>query len=141
MEAKMNRKHVSRGCLLTLAALAFTAYTPAQNRAGRETAASDAAKLITVLNPAIASKMAPRVPLAPRLDTLDGKTLYMADINWGGPEAAYSVFEEIQAWLAANKPTVKTVIRRIKGSYSSDDPELWKEIAKNGNAAIVGISG
>jgi hypothetical protein len=136
---------MTAGALLFAAALAVTGYEPVQAGGagkGRKPAAStDAGKLITVLSPAIASKMAERVPLAPRLDTLDGKTIYMMDINWGGPEAAYSVFEEIQAWLAANKPGVKTVIRRMKGSYMSEDAELLKEISKNANAAIVGISG
>ncbi len=79
--------------------------------------------------------------MAPRLDTLEGKTIYMVDINWGGPEAAYSVFEEIQAWFAQNMPSVKTVIKRKRGSYAQDDPALWKEIAKEANAAIIGISG
>ena len=63
------------------------------------------------------------------------------DINWGGPDAAYSVYEEIQAWFAKEIPSLKIAIKRKKGSYSQDDPELWKEIAKNGNAAMVGISG
>jgi hypothetical protein len=53
-----------------------------------------------VLNPAISVKMAERVPLVPRLNTLEGKTIYMVDIQWGGPEAAYSVYEEMQAWFA-----------------------------------------
>jgi hypothetical protein len=96
---------------------------------------------ITVLNPAIASKMAKRAPLSPRLSTLDGKILYLVDINWGGPDAAYSVYEEMQTWFAKEIPTLKVVIKRKKGPYSQDDPELWKEIAKNGNAAMVGISG
>ena len=65
----------------------------------------------------------------------------MVDINWGGPDAAYSVFEEISAWFAENMPSVKCVLKRKKGAYSQDDPELWKEIAKNGNAALIGISG
>ncbi len=143
----MKRKSVTAGCLLFAAALAVTGYSPVQagSRKGAKPTAnsvnSDAGRLMTVLNPAIASKMAARVPLSPRLDTLDGKTIYMMDINWGGPEAAYSVFEEIQAWLAANKPSVKVVIRRMKGSYMSEDTELLKEIGKNANAAIVGISG
>jgi hypothetical protein len=119
--------------LLALAALLSVGYAPAQN--------ASADKLITVLNPIVESKMVERLPLSPRLDTLEGKTIYMVDINWGGPDAAYSMYEEMTAWFAQNIPSVKTVLRRVQGSYSQDQPELWKEIAAKGNAAIVGISG
>jgi len=118
--------------LLVIAALFFIGYVPAQ---------SEGTVKITVLNPAIANKMAMRAPLCPRLDTLEGKTLYMVDINWGGPDAAYSVYEEMQAWFAKEVPSLKVVIKRKKGPYMQDDPELWKEIAKNGDAAMIGISG
>ncbi len=102
----------------------------------------DSGPLITVLNPAVANKMAERLPLAPRLDTLDGKTVYMVDINWGGPEAALSIFEEMQAWFAKNMPRVKTVVKMKRGGYEADDAALWKEIKENGgNAAILGVSG
>jgi hypothetical protein len=97
--------------------------------------------LITVLNPAISSKMVDRTPLSPRLNTLEGKTLYLVDISWGGPEAAYSVFEEMRDWFAQKIPSLKIVIKRKAGMYSQDDPALWKEIAQNGNAALIGISG
>ena len=117
--------------ILVIAALAVAAYSPAQN----------AEKLITVMNPAVANKMVDRLPLSPRLDTIEGKTIYLVDIGWGGPQAAPSVYEEIQAWFAQNTPSVKTVIRRIKGSYESDDPDLWKEIKQNGHAALIGIAG
>ena len=103
-------------------------------------ASADSEK-ITVMNPAITSTMVDRVPLTERLDSLDGKTLYMVDIGWGGPDAAYSVFEEMQAWFSENMPSVKTVLKRKQGPYSADDPELWKEIKEKGDAAIIGISG
>jgi len=119
-------------CLLVLGALLFAGSMPAQ---------SEAPGKITVLNPAIASSMAKRAPLTARLNSLEGKTLYLVDINWGGPDAAYSVYEEMQAWFAKEIPSLKVIIKRKKGPYSQDDPELWKEIAKNGNAAMVGISG
>ena len=38
-------------------------------------------RLITVLNPAITSKMIERVPLAPRSGTLEGKTIYLVDLS------------------------------------------------------------
>jgi hypothetical protein len=122
-----------------LAAVVFAGLTPSQAQQRKAKAAAQ--PLITVLNPAIENQMVDRMPLSPRLDTLDGKTIYLVDINWGGPEAAYSVFEEMQSWFAQNKPSVKIVIKRKTGMYTTDDPGLWKEIAKNGNAAIIGISG
>jgi hypothetical protein len=127
----VKRKAFSAGLFLAVAVIAMVAYTPAQN----------AGQLITVMNPAVANQMVDRLPLSPRLDTLKGKTMYFVDIGWGGPQAAPSVYEEMQAWFAKNMPSVKTEYRRIKGSYESDDPELWKEIAAKGNAAFVGISG
>jgi hypothetical protein len=96
---------------------------------------------IAVLNPAAPNKMVDRVPLSPRLGTLDGKTIFLVDIGWGGPQAAPSVYEEMKAWLAQNKPGVKVEIRKIKGSYMEDQPELWKEISEKGQAAMIGISG
>jgi hypothetical protein len=47
----------------------------------------------------------------------------------------------MQAWFAQKVPSLKIVIKRKAGMYSQDDPALWKEIAKNGNAALIGISG
>ena len=121
---------------MLMAALLSAGLTPAQTQR-----AASSKGLITVMNPAIESKMVDRVPLSPRLDSLEGKTLYLVDINWGGPEAAYSVFEEMQSWFSQHIPSLKIVIKRKAGMYSTDDPGLWKEIAKNGNAAVIGISG
>ena len=97
--------------------------------------------LTSVLNPAIGNQVAERLPLTPRLDTLENKTLYMVDINWGGPDAAWSVFRQIESWFHSHLPSLRCVLRRKKGGYELDDPELWEEIADQGDAAIVGISG
>jgi len=122
-----------------MAAVAFAGFAPVQAQQSKAKAAAQ--PLITVLNPEIESKKMDRVPLSPRLNTLEGKTLYLVDINWGGPEAAYSVFEEMQSWFTQNIPSLKIVIKKKAGMYSTDDPALWKEIAKNANAALIGISG
>ena len=45
------------------------------------------------------------------------------------------------AGFKQNMPTVKTVIKRKTGMYTQNDPQLWKEIAANANAAIIGVSG
>jgi len=98
-------------------------------------------KKIRVLNPTPPNRMVDRVPLTPRLDTLEGKTLFLVDIGWGGKDAAPSIYKEIEAWFAKNMPSVKVEIRSVKGSYMQDQPELWKEISEKGHAAMVGISG
>lgn len=96
---------------------------------------------ITVLNPACSSAMAERVALTPRtFSTLSHKTVFMVDIGWGGPKAGYDVFEVMQGWFADNIPSVKTVLVAKKGSFGEDDPELWKRIAAEGDACIIGIS-
>ena len=103
--------------------------------------AAYSAEKFRVLNPTPPNRMVDRVPLAPRLDTLAGKTIFLVDIGWGGPEAAPSIYAEMKAWFAQNMPSVKVEVRRVKGSYMQDQPELWKEISETGHAAMVGISG
>jgi hypothetical protein len=99
-------------------------------------------RLITVLNPAISSKMVERVPLTPRTDTLEGKTIYLVDLQWGGPEAAYSVFEEMQDWFSRNMPSVKVEIRRASSGWMGNDAALQKEIiSKKAGGVVIGIGG
>jgi len=134
----MNRKPLLSNCLLAVAVLILSGIAPAQTS---RNAAGSKEKLITVLNPAITEKLAARVPLAPRLDTLEGKTIYIVDMNYEGMGGT-PVLGEMQAWFAKNMPSVKIVIKLKSGSYISDDPALWKEIAANkGNGVIIGVAG
>lgn len=127
----MRRPFRSQAVVFAFAALASATYTPVG-------LAADAK--ITVMNPAMASKLAKRLPLSERLDTLEGKTIYLVDIQWGGPDGGYSVLEELQALLKETMPSVKTELRRTKDNMFTDDPALWKEIDEKGDAAIVGIA-
>ena len=107
-----------------------------------DTAKDGDERLITVLNPAISGKMVERIPLTPRSGTLEGKTIYLVDLQWGGPKAAYSVFEEMQDWFSRNMPSVKTEIRRASSGWMGDDAALRNEIiSKKAGGVLIGIGG
>jgi hypothetical protein len=76
------------------------------------------------------------VPMAPRLDTLDGKTVYLVDTGFMG---GGTLLQQMQIWFGKNMPQVTVVFRKKAGAYMEDDPPLWKEIKEKGNAAIMAI--
>jgi hypothetical protein len=134
----MKRKLLLLNCLLAAAILILSGIAPAQNA---RNAAASKDSMIVVLNPAVTEKLAARTPLAPRLNTLEGKTIYLVDMNYEG-FGRTAVLYEMQSWFARNMPGVRTIIKLKSGSYISDDPALWKEIAANkGNGVILGVAG
>jgi len=74
--------------------------------------------------------------MAPRLDTLDGKTIYLVDTGFFGGGL---LLQEMQGWFQQNMPMVKTIFRKKAGGWAADDPPLWAEIKAKGNAAIMAI--
>jgi hypothetical protein len=76
--------------------------------------------------------------MAPRLEKLGGKTVYLVDTGFGG---SAEFMAELQDWFKRNRPDIKTELRRKKTGMFTDEPELWAEIKKNGDAAILGVGG
>jgi hypothetical protein len=132
----MKRKFLLSDWLLLVTALIVTGI------AGISTACSAFSDpMVTVLNPAVTEQLAERVPLTPRMDTLEGKTVYLVDMNYEGIGGT-PVMREMQTWFAKNKPGVKAIYRLKRGNYVSDDPELWKEMSEKGvDAVIMGVAG
>lgn len=91
---------------------------------------------ITVFNPLGQPPAIARVPMAPRLDTLDGKTIYIVDINFTD---THQFFTEMQKLLSDKYPKTTFVVRTKAGTYFDDDPKLWAEIKEKGNAMIMGV--
>lgn len=75
-------------------------------------------------------------PLAPRLDTLNGRTVYLVDCRFDDSDI---LLKSVQAWFTEHMPGVKTVYKPISSVYTKDDPATWQEIKEKGDAAIVGV--
>jgi type IV secretory pathway TrbD component len=74
--------------------------------------------------------------MAPRLNTLDGKTIYIVDDGFVGGDV---LLKEMAAWFTRNMPSVNAVYRRKAGGFPDDDPALWAEIKAKGDAVIMGV--
>ena len=98
--------------------------------------------LITVMNPGIANKLATRVPLAPPIDTLQGKTIYMINLSWEGPDAANYFYGAMREWLDKHYSGVKTIMKVTAEGMFGTDAGIMKEIVSSkADAAIVGVAG
>jgi hypothetical protein len=91
---------------------------------------------ITVLNPTGYPPKVARKTAAPRLEGLDGKTIYLVDCRF---DDSIELLKQVQAWFAEHMPGVKTRIISLSATYQHDDPKTWEEIKANGDAAIVGV--
>jgi len=74
--------------------------------------------------------------LAPRLDSLDGKTVYLVDPRF---DDSGLFLRQLQSWFADNMPAVKTKFIEMNNVYTKDDPVTWEKIKADGDAAIVGV--
>ena len=94
------------------------------------------AEKITVLNPVgYPPKVTPK-QMAPRLESLDGKKVYLVDARF---DDSIELLRQVQAWFGERMPGVKTELVSLNNMYSRDDPKTWQLIRENGDAAIVGV--
>ena len=91
---------------------------------------------VTALNPVGFAPKVTRKALAPRLDTLDGKTVYLVDCRFDDSDV---FLRQMQAWFAERMPAVRTVFKPISSVYLHDDPATWEEIKAKAHAAILGV--
>ena len=77
-----------------------------------------------------------QMPMAPRLDNLNAKTVYVVDVNW---PYTHQFSEELYKVFSEKYPDTSFEIRDKAGTYMVDDPELWKEIEERGDAVIMTV--
>src|SRR5213594_2213834 len=74
------------------------------------------ASKITVLDPTGYPPKIAAKALAPRLDTLNGRTVYLVDCRFDDSDIFLG---QMQAWFAEHMPGVTTVLKRISSVYLS----------------------
>ena len=120
-----------------LAASAQAADKQKKGKKGAESAGPDINQIkVEGLNPRGIPPAIQLVPMAPRLKTLDGKTIYL--ISDGFPGADHFL-NQIAIWFKRNMPSVTTVYRLKAGAFADDDPKLWAELKAKANGVIMAI--
>jgi hypothetical protein len=97
---------------------------------------------IQVMNPGIANTLAQRYPLAPPLDTLENKTIYMINLSWEGPDAGNYFYGAMTEWLTQHYRGVQTTLKIAAEGMFGLDPAILKEmVVRKADAAIIGVAG
>ncbi len=91
---------------------------------------------IEALNPKGIPPPIQLVAMAPRLKSLDGKTIYLVSDGFPGAD---HFLDQVGIWFKKNMPGVTTVYRLKAGAFADDDPKLNAEIKDKGNAVIMAI--
>lgn len=93
------------------------------------------AELLTVHDPRGYPPKVQGKRLAPRLDSLDGKVVYLVDCLFDNSEL---FMDQLKDWFGQHLPAVETRIIKPRESWQ-DDPGMRAVIEKEGDAAILGI--
>lgn len=91
---------------------------------------------LTVLNPQGYPPKVSAKPMAPRLESLDGKTVYLIDARF---DDSVILLQQMEAWFAEHLPSVTTKLIQLSSVYTRDDPATWERVKADGDAAIIGV--
>jgi hypothetical protein len=80
-------------------------------------------------------KIVPK-PMAPRLQGLDGKTIYLVDPRF---DDSGLFLRQVKNWFADHMPSVTTQLVEMSSVYTKDDPKTWEMIKAQGDGAIIGV--
>ena len=113
----------------------FCSFSILNSQAMAQGKAAPAAQKITVLNPMGTPPPIQRKAQAPRLDTLDGKTIYLVNTGFVGTERLMAVITD---WFAANHPKT-TIVNKRNPSMDQPNKALWDEIKEKADGVIIGL--
>ena len=94
------------------------------------------AERITVLNPMGQPPQTDRLGMAPRLDSLEGRTVYLVDCRFDDGDI---LMRQMGEWFNEHRPGTTVEVRRKSNVYLTRDDELYEEIRQKGDAAVFGV--
>jgi hypothetical protein len=74
-------------------------------------------------------------PLAPRLQSLDGKKVYLVDCLFDNSDVFVA---QLREWFAEHLPAVETPVIKPRESWV-DDPEMRARVEEDGDAAVLAV--
>lgn len=127
------KKHLNVAVMVTICLGLICSY----QAAGSQAQAAPCDEKITVLTPLGSPPSIKLKAMAPRLDTLDGKTIYVVDDGFvGGDNLLYEMVD----WFKANYPKTTAIYKRKGGmGFAAEDPALWAEMKEKADAIIIGL--
>ncbi len=91
--------------------------------------------LMTVHDPRGHAPVVSAKRLAPRLDSLDGKTIHLVDCLFDNSEL---FMQQLKAWFAEHLPAVRTEIVKPRESWV-DDPAMRARVVREADAAVFAV--
>ena len=89
---------------------------------------------ITVLNPMGTPPPIELKPMAPRLDTIEGKTIYIVNDGYPGSNILCA---EMQKGFSEQFPNTTFIYKDKRGGMGGRDEALWAEMAEKADAMII----
>jgi hypothetical protein len=90
---------------------------------------------LTVLSPEGYPPKVDARGMAPALETLQGKKVFLIDVGF---ENSDQFIKQLHGWLEEHEPSIRTEVVRWRDQHQPD-PELCERIAAEGDAAIIGV--
>jgi hypothetical protein len=91
---------------------------------------------LSALNPMGYPPTIEQLGMAPRFESLNGKTIFLVDVHFVDGD---KLLQQMQAWFAEHLPKARTILASKAGVYTEDDPKLFSEIREHDAAAVMAV--
>jgi len=73
--------------------------------------------------------------MAPSLDALEGKKVFLVDVGFANSD---NFMKQLHGWFEDHRPEIRAEIVRWRDQHAPD-PDLCERIRNDGDAAIIGV--